>query len=129
LEIPFYQVSSPSSNNFRIGSYHFWAFLANSIDLKGGVNQGVAEANAANWFHESVQSPSLPGPLNAGGATMNDYVLSEAAMEIGVLISNQAISPSELAPLIRETLGSSSGGRLQELGGRPYCGGGRCGSK
>jgi hypothetical protein len=73
----------------------------------------------ANIFHEYVQS----GIANMGagdslgwGTSWNDFVLSEAGMEIGILITNQAITPTELADVIREkigTYGTGSNGVLQ----------------
>jgi len=108
--------------------FHLWGYIANTAvpgnTFKG--NMGVFEAVAANGFHEIDQSIiatvgeklGMGGDAFGPGTSWQDYVLSEAGMKIGTLITNQAITPMELADLIRNMIGSQgsgSGGRLQQL--------------
>jgi hypothetical protein len=79
--------------------FHVWAYIAETSfpqDPRWG-QVGQATGALANWLHDSVQT----GP----GVSLQDYHLSQAGMEIGLLITNQAISPAELADVIRWRLG------------------------
>ena len=107
--------------DFHNQIFHLWGYIANTAspgDASGGLI-GLEEAVLGNIVHEYVQSVIAnmgTGDSLGWGTSWNDFVLSEAGMEIGVLITNQAITPSELAGVIRDRIGSNglgSNGVLQ----------------
>jgi len=100
--------------------YHVWGYIAQTATpgnpLINDFNT-VVMSQWANLVHEVVQS--AVNLDNGFGTSWQDYVLSEAGMEIGYQITYGLIaSPSELGNTLRRELGPSgpgSKGRLQYL--------------
>jgi hypothetical protein len=94
--------------------YHVWGYIAETY--KGNI-VGKGLAHIGNEVHEFAQSKlqELFDGLNIDsdigwGTSWQDYVLSEAGMQIGALIADEAITPAELAGVVREMLGPSGSG-------------------
>ena len=120
------------NSDFRDGHnqiFHLWGYIANT-STPGNSALGFAGlfvATFANGFHEIDQSNiakvgqkfGIQKAMDLGwGTSWQDFTLSIAGMKIGSLITNQAISPSELADVIQSSigpLGSGSNGELQSL--------------
>jgi RHS repeat-associated protein len=95
--------------------YHLWGYIANTAspgNKKAGT-LGLIEAVSGNIAHEYVQSILANAGIRTDkgwGTSWNDFVLSEAGMEIGILITDGAISPSELGDVIRNRIGINGPG-------------------
>jgi hypothetical protein len=105
----------PDFRDFHNQPYHLWGYIANTAAPGNKANglKGLEEAIFANIFHEYAQSRLASAGImkdRGRGTSWYDFVLSEAGMEIGILITDQAITPAELAGVIRERIGPSGPG-------------------
>jgi RHS repeat-associated protein len=116
--------------DFHNQLYHLWGYIANTAAPGNHIAgfAGTLVGVQANGFHEQDQSIIASTARKLGfddwaddkgwGTSWQDYVLSEAGMRIGALITDQTIAPRELANIIRHTIGPQgpgSNGRLQRL--------------
>lgn len=97
--------------DFRDGGnqvYHVWPYIANvggKLSL-GGI--GLSFAQLGNYYHEIIESRQKRG--GAPGSSWQDYFLSEAGMEIGVLIATGDLPITNFADHLRWRLGSEGPG-------------------
>ena len=95
-------------SDFRDGynqPYHAWGYIAETSSPGRPVAGIIGQLTAVggNVFHEYIQS--LLGIDNGYGTSWQDYVLAERAADIGVLITDQVITPIELAEIVQTYFG------------------------
>ena len=87
----FHKVFSDEKNQL----FHVWAYIATSATG----DHGFSVSEAANFFHERLQSDS--------GASWQDYYLGLAGMEIGYKLYTGDIKQSQLGKAVREMLSTN----------------------
>ncbi len=98
---------NPNYQDGHSQAFHFWAYVATtaSTDSPGSYLAGRHVGNVANFAHEILAIPN-----DKGGATWQDYALSQKAMDIGFMIATQQIAPNQLGNYIKEQVGTNSKG-------------------
>ena len=95
--------------------YHAWGFIGQTATPGSSVQFIVGRllGMAGNWGHERLQS--WANIDDGWGTSWQDYVLSESAMAVGLLVSSQAIEPSALGDVMRYAFGPEGPGSSSEL--------------
>ena len=101
--------------------YHAWAYVAQTAapGSPAAYTTGRLMGIVANTVHEPLQSRL--GMVDGWGTSWQDYVLSESAMSIGLVVSAEAVTPYKLGDTMRFAFGAKgpgSSGKLQKLVGR-----------
>jgi len=92
--------------------YHAWGYIAQA-SAPGSAPQYIVGRSVGiigNWGHEWVQSELNID--NGWGTSWQDYTLSESAMAVGLLISAEAITPSDLGDVMRYAFGPDGPGSI-----------------
>jgi RHS repeat-associated protein len=111
--------------------FHVWAYIANTSSPGSSNIVGLIIASFANGFHEVDQSNIAKigqvfgnqAMMGKGwGTSWQDYTLSLAGIYIGSLITDQVVTPSELAGTISSIIGSQGPGSngLMQMYQRTY---------
>ena len=97
----FNQVFQDGSNQVR----HFWAAFATAANPYGDNPVGEASARFGNWWHDLATDG-----FGNDGATMKDYELSITGIDIASQVGNKIKSPSDLAGVLLDRLGTNGPG-------------------
>jgi hypothetical protein len=98
--------------------YHAWGYVAQTAAPGSPITYATARLVGilGNTIHEQVQSTL--GIDDGWGASWQDYVLSESAMSVGLVISTESIPPYMVGDVMRYAFGTEgpgSNGKLQQL--------------
>jgi RHS repeat-associated protein len=97
-----------NSNQVR----HFWVALASAANPYGDNPLGGAVASIGNQFHDKFVDNSSARPSNTDGVSVMDYKLSITGIDIARQIGNEVKTPSDLANVLLDRLGTDGPGYI-----------------